>query len=57
MDINGNLKMGLREPIKNHVVFSFNSKTELAETLGLIEQFEYHTKFGEADKELNCEEE
>ena len=49
--------MGLREPIKNHVVFSFNSKTELAETLGLIEQFEYRTKFGEEDKELNCEEE
>ena len=44
----------LREPIKNQVVFSLISKMELAEILGLIEHFEYHTKFGEADNELNC---
>ena len=56
-DINGNLKICLREPIKNRVVFSFNSKMELAEILGLIEHFEHHTKFGEADNESNCEDE
>ena len=44
----------LREPIKNQVVFSLISKMELAEILGLIEHFEYHTKFGEADNESNC---
>ena len=54
-DINGNLKIRLREPIKNRVVFSFHSKMELAEILGLIEYFEHHTKFGEADNESNCE--
>ena len=47
--------MRLREPIKNRVVFSFNSKMELVEILPLIEHFEYHTKFGEADNGPNCE--
>ena len=47
----------LREPIKNQVVFSLNSKMELAGILGLIEHFEYHTKFGEADNESNREDE
>ena len=50
-DIKGNLKIRLKEPIKNRVVFSFNSKMKLPEILGLIENFEYHTKFGEADIE------
>ena len=44
----------LRESIKNQVVFSLISKMELAEILGLIEHFEYHIKFGEADNESNC---
>ena len=56
-DINGNLKIRLREPIKSRVVFNFNSKMELAEILGLNEHFEHHTKFGEADNESNCEDE
>ena len=56
-DINGNLKIRLKEPVKNRVVFSFNNKTELAEILGLIDHFEYHTKFGEADNQSNCENE
>ena len=56
-DINHNLKICLREPVKNWVVFSFSSKMELAEILGLIEHFEYHTKFGEADNKFNCEDE
>ena len=30
-DINGNLKIRLKKPIKIRVVFSFNKKTELAE--------------------------
>ena len=30
-EINVNLKIGLKEPIKNRAVFSFNKKTELAE--------------------------
>ena len=47
-DINGNLKIRLMEPIKSRMVFSFNSKMELAEILGLIEHFEHYTKFGEA---------
>ena len=57
MDINSNLKIRLMEPIKNWVVFSFNSKMELAEILGLIEHFEHHPKFGEADNESSCEDE
>ena len=56
-DINGNLKIRLRESIKNGVVFSFNSKTELAEILGLLEHFEHHTKFVETGNESNCEDE
>ena len=56
-DINGNLKIHLREPIKNPVVFSFNSKMELAEILGSIEHLEHHAKFGEANNESNCEDE
>ena len=36
---------------------SIAKKMELAEILGLIEHFEHHTKFGEADKESNCEDE
>ena len=56
-DINGNLKIRLREPIKNPVVFSFNSKMELAEILGSIEHLEHHAKFGEANSESNCEDE
>ena len=57
IDINSNLKICLREPIKNRVIFSFNSKMELAAILGLIEHSEHHTKFGEADNKLNCEDE
>ena len=56
-NLNGNLKIHLREPIKSWVVFRFNSKMELAEILGLIEHFEHHTKFGGADNESNCEDE
>ena len=57
IDINSNLKICLREPIKNRVIFSFNSKMELAAILGLIEHSEHHTKFGEADNKSNCEDE
>ena len=56
-DINGKLKICLKKPIVNQVVFSFNNKTELAQFLGLIEYFEYHAKFGEAYKQSNCEDE
>ena len=55
--INRNLKIRLKDPTKNRVVFSFDNKIELAEILGLIEHFEYHTKFGEADNQSNCEDE
>ena len=48
-DVNGNIKIRLKEPINKRVVFSFSNKMELAEILGLTEHFEYHTKFGEAD--------
>ena len=57
IDINVNLKICLREPIKSRVVFSFNCKMELAAILGLIEYSEHHTKFGEADNKSNCEDE
>ena len=40
-DINGNLKLCLKEKVRNRMVFSFNNKTELAEILGLIEHSEY----------------
>ena len=40
-DVNGNLKLCLKEKGINRMVFSFNNKTELAEILGLIEHFEY----------------
>ena len=53
-DINGNIKIHLKEPIKNRWVFSFNNKTKLVEILGLIEHFEYHTKFRETHNQLNC---
>ena len=56
-DINSNIKIRLKEPINNWVVFNFNSKRGLAEILGLIEHFECHTKFGEADNQSNCEDE
>lgn len=56
-DINHNFKIRLRNPIKNRVVFSFDKKTKLAEILGLIDHFEYHTKFREADNQTNCEDE
>ena len=38
-DINGNLEICLKEPIKNREVFSFNNKTDLADILGLIHGF------------------
>ena len=56
-DINGNLKIRLKEPIRNRVVLSFNNQTDLAEILGLVEHFQYHTKFGEADNQSNCQDE
>ena len=43
-DIKSNLKIRLEELIKNQVVFSFNEKMEILETLRLIEHFECHTK-------------
>ena len=51
-DIDVNLKINLKKPVKNRVVFSCNSKTELAGIRGLIEHFEYHKKYGEAKKSL-----
>ena len=54
-DVNGNIKIRLKEPINKRVVFSFNNKMELTEILGLMEHFEYHTKFGEGDNQSNCE--
>ena len=56
-DINGNLKIRLKEPIRNRVVLSFNNQTDLTEILGLVEHFQYHTKFGEADNQSNCQDE
>ena len=56
-DINGNLKIRLKESIKNWATFSFNNKMELAEILGLVKHFEYHTKFSEAKNQSNCENE
>ena len=53
-DVNGNIKIRLKEPTNKRVVFSFSNKMELAEILGLTEHFEYHTKFGEADNQSNC---
>ena len=40
-DVNGNLKLRLKEKVRNRMVFSFNNKTELAEIIGIIEHFEY----------------
>ena len=40
-DVNGNLKLRLKEKVRNRMVFSFNNKTELAEILGIIEHSEY----------------
>ena len=40
-DVNGNLKLRLKEKVRNRMVFSFNNKTELAEILGIIKHFEY----------------
>ena len=54
-DVNGNIKIRLKEPINKQVVFSFNNKMELTEILGLMEHFEHHTKFGEGDNQSNCE--
>ena len=56
-DINGNLKIRLKEPIRNRVVLSFNNQTDLTEILGLVEYFQYHTKSGEADNQSNCQDE
>ena len=56
-DINGNLKIRLKEPIRNRVVLSFNNQTDLTEILGLVEHFQHHTKFGEADNQSNCQDE
>ena len=56
-DMNGNIKIRLKEPINNRVVFSFNNKMELSEIFEIIEHFEYHTKFGEADNKTNYENE
>ena len=47
ININCNLKMCLKVPIKSRVECRFNNKTELAEILGLIEYSECHVKFGE----------
>ena len=35
------MKLRLKEKVRNQMVFRFNSKTELAEILGLIKHFEY----------------
>ena len=40
-NINGNLRLHLREKARNRMVFSFNNKTELCKIFGLIEHFEY----------------
>ena len=40
-DVNGNLKLRLKEKVRNRMVFSFDNKTELAGILGLIEHFKY----------------
>ena len=40
-DINGNLKLCLKEKVRNCMVFSCSNNTELAEILGLNEHFEY----------------
>ena len=40
-DVNGNLKLRLKEKVRNGMVFIFNNKTKLAEILGIIKHFKY----------------
>ena len=40
-DANVNLKLRLKEKVRNQMVFRFSNKTELAEILDIIKHFEY----------------
>ena len=40
-DVNGNLKLSVKEKVRNRMVFSFSNKTEFAEILSIIKRFEY----------------
>ena len=39
--VNGNLKLPVKEKVRNIMVFNFNINTEFAENLGIIKHFKY----------------